>query len=78
MQVSNSGNIVSTVLREQLPSSFYGSLIGRQPIPTGVDNKHVFSRNDIVYEGNLKKQGNQFKSWLVSVVNYYHSDFQAI
>jgi hypothetical protein len=59
--ISDTGEVVDSIFREQQSSSIYGTLIGRgQVIP---NRKSTFNVTDITYEGFLSKRGTYFRTW---------------
>jgi hypothetical protein len=60
-QVSDSGEFIDSVYREQQSSKLFGKIIGRNTVT--VHGKGVFTAADIVCEGYLFKKGSWMKNW---------------
>jgi hypothetical protein len=59
--VSDVGEFVDSIYREQQSSKLFGKIIGRQAVT--VHGKGVFTTADIVCEGYLFKKGSWMKNW---------------
>lgn len=59
--VTDVGEYIDNVYREQSASTVFGTLIGR--IPVKPHSKRAFTASDIVIEGDMYKRGTWFKSW---------------
>ncbi len=60
-QISNNGEFVDNIYREQDPSKIVGRLIGRNQVQTNA--KKVYTTADIVCETYLHKKGSWMQNW---------------
>eukprot|EP01035_Chromulina_nebulosa_P008702 gene8702-11780_t len=60
-EISNHGDFVEDIYREQEASKFYSILIGRSTVEN--NKKREFTTADIVNEGYLHKKGSWMKNW---------------
>ena len=60
-QISDVGEFIDSIYREQQSSKLFGKIIGRQFV--SLHGKAVFSAADIVCEGFLFKKGSWMKNW---------------
>lgn len=61
VQVSDAGEFIDSVYREQESSKFFSKMIGRHYIEPHI--KSVYTASDVVCEGYLFKKGSWKKNW---------------
>lgn len=59
--MSDNGEFIDTVYREQESNKLFGKLIGRNYVQPNA--KKVFTTSDIVAESYLYKKGSWLKNW---------------
>jgi hypothetical protein len=60
-QISDNGEFIDNVYREQDPSKIVGRIIGRNQVQT--NTKKVYTTADIVCEAYLHKKGSWMQNW---------------
>lgn len=63
LQISNNGEFIDNVYREQEPSKLVGRIIGRNQVQ--MHAKKVYTTADIVCETYLHKKGSWMQNWYV-------------